>query len=113
MSTISSSSKTATTQTKQPWRATIRTVFQALVAFSAMWAIVVEAIGLDPGWQWVSASLAVTGAITRVMALPQVEQFLRRFVPLLAADRDDPGWTLDGDGAAEFNDGRITRGDIQ
>ena len=80
------STHTAPTQVRRPWRATARSVFQALVAFAAMWAIIVETIGLDPSWQWVAASLAVTGGITRLMALPAVEAFLERFVPFLAAD---------------------------
>lgn len=73
------------TQTDHPWRASARTIFQAVVAFAAMWGVVVEAIGLDPAWEWVAASLVVAGAITRVMALPSVEEFLRRFLPFLAA----------------------------
>jgi hypothetical protein len=77
-----------TTQARHPWRATVRTIFQAVVAFAAMWALIVEAAGLDPDLVWVSASLAVTGAVTRIMALPQVEAFLRRFVPFLAAERE-------------------------
>lgn len=74
------------TQVRRPWRSTFRTVFQAAVAFAAMWGLVVEAMGLNERWQWVSASLVVTAAITRVMAVPQVEDFLARFLPFLAAD---------------------------
>lgn len=37
-----------TTQEHHPWRATVRTI-QALVAFAAMWVVVVEAAGLKPG----------------------------------------------------------------
>lgn len=76
--------KVQPTQVRRPWRSTVRTVFQALVALAAMWAFVVEALGL-PDWAWVGASLAVAAGITRVMALPAVEVFLRRFVPWLAA----------------------------
>ena len=50
-----------------------------------MWALMVEAMGLDETLPWVAASLAVTGAITRVMAIPAVNQWLARFVPFLAA----------------------------
>lgn len=78
------------TQTTHPWRATARTIFQAVIGFAAMWAVVVEAIGLDKDWQWVSASLVATAAITRVMALPAVEEFLRRFFPWLAAEPPPP-----------------------
>jgi hypothetical protein len=75
-----------TTQEAHPWRATLRTVFAALVAFASMWAAIVEALGLDPGWQWVSASLAVTAGVTRVLALPSTTVFLRRFAPWLLAE---------------------------
>lgn len=92
------------TQLKRPWRSTVRTVFQALVGFASMWAILVQVAGLDSTTGWVSASLAVTAAVTRVMALPQVEAFLQRFLPWLAADPatppvDDPaGHEFLGDG---------------
>lgn len=74
------------TQTRRPWRATARTLFQAVVGFAAMWGLIVEAAGLDPEPGWVAASLVATGAITRVMALPAVESWLGRFLPFLAAD---------------------------
>jgi hypothetical protein len=35
---------------------------------------------------WAAGGLAFAGAITRVMALPAVEGFLRVYVPWLAAD---------------------------
>ena len=73
------------TQSEYPWHAVVRTVFQAVVGFAAMWALMVEAMGLDETLPWVAASLAVTGAITRVMAIPSVNQWLARFVPFLAA----------------------------
>ena len=72
------------TQLRRPWRSTARTIFQATIALAAMWAVVVQALGL-PDWAWVGTSVAVAGAITRVMALPVVEAFLRRFLPWLAA----------------------------
>ena len=50
-----------------------------------MWALMVEAMGLDETLPWVAASLAVTGAITRVMAIPAVNQWLAKFAPFLAA----------------------------
>lgn len=80
-----------TTQTRRPWRATARTVFQAVVGFASMWALIVAGLGLDPEWQWVSASLVVTGGITRLMAIPAVEDWLSHFFPFLAADPDSAG----------------------
>lgn len=73
------------TQEQYPWRAVIRTVFEAAVSFAATWPLVVVALGLDDGWQWVTASLVVTGGITKLMALPQVNAWLERFIPWLAA----------------------------
>ena len=75
-----------TTQAAHPWRATIRTVFAGVVAFAGMWALIVQTIGLDPSIEWVSASLAATGAVTRVMALPAVDAFIRQFLPWLAPE---------------------------
>jgi hypothetical protein len=80
----------ATTQSAHPWRAVARTVFAALVAFSGMWALVVNELHLNTGWQWVSISLAVTGGITRLLAMPAVEDFLKRFVPFMAAEPAPP-----------------------
>lgn len=79
----------AATQVRRPWRATVRTLFQAVIGFAAMWGIVVEALGLDTEWQWVSASLVATAALTRLMAVPQVEAWLLRFVPFLAAEQPE------------------------
>lgn len=73
------------TQSEYPWHAVARTVFQAVVGFAAMWALVVEALGVDAGLPWVAASLAVTGALTRVMAIPAVNAWLARYLPWLAA----------------------------
>lgn len=75
------------TQVSHPWRATVRTIFAAVVGFAAMWPVIVEALGLDPAWVWVSVSIAVTGGITRIMALPQVNEWMERHVPWLAAGR--------------------------
>ena len=72
------------TQVRRPWRSTARTIFQATIALAAMWALIVQTLGL-PDWAWVGTSVAVAGGITRLMALPQVEVFLRHFLPWLAA----------------------------
>ena len=78
------------TQVRRPWRATFRTIFQALIALAAqaplIAAAVEEATGYDlQGVPFVVVTLATAAAITRVMAIPQVEAFLRRFLPWLAA----------------------------
>lgn len=78
--------ETRTTQEAHPWRATVRTVFAALVAFAALLPAIVGASGVDQAAPIVAAMLAVAAAVTRVMALPGVEDFLARFAPFLAAD---------------------------
>lgn len=78
-----------TTQTERPWRATIRTTVQMVVALCSLLPFVVTGVyGSAEAPVAVLQVLAVAGAVTRVMALPQVESFLRTFVPWLAADRD-------------------------
>jgi hypothetical protein len=83
-------SEQAPTQVRRPWRATVRTAFQGAVAIASLTPFVVTGIygdATDPAdyAPAVAQVLAVSGAVTRVMALPQVEDFLRRFVPFLAA----------------------------
>lgn len=74
------------TQVRRPWRATLRTAFAGIVGFLAILPFIVEATGLDPEvYPWLAGILAAAAAVTRVMALPQVEAFLQRFVPFLAA----------------------------
>lgn len=81
-----------TTQTRRPWRATLRTIFQAALGLASMWALIVETIGLNPEWQWVASSLVVTAALTRLMAVPAVEEWLTRYIwtRWLAADPEAP-----------------------
>lgn len=82
------------TQIRRPWRSTARTVFQAFVmlCFIAP-AIYSAAAQHDPqlATGWAAGGLAIAGAVTRVMAVPGVERFLRRFLPFLAAAPKSPG----------------------
>jgi hypothetical protein len=81
------------TQVRRPWRATARTIFQALVALCVLFPILVEQTGLTTAdFPWLAIPLGVAAAVARIMALPQVEQFLARFIPFLAAaPRNTPG----------------------
>jgi hypothetical protein len=74
------------TQVTRPWRATVRTVFQAIIALAAAAPFLVASVGVSPTLPLVAGFLAVAALVTRVMALPQVESFLARFFPWLAAD---------------------------
>lgn len=73
------------TQTRHPWRATIRTAVAVVTALAAMLPFLVAASGVDETLAPVAGVLAIAAAITKVMALPQVGEFLARFVPWLAA----------------------------
>lgn len=80
----------APTQVRRPWRSTARTVFQALVALATLLPFVIAGV-YDSAADYpavVVQLLAAAAAVTRVMALPQVEQFLRTFLPFLAAAPD-------------------------
>jgi len=79
------------TQTAHPWRATVRTVLAGVIALSAMAGPIYTAIAeASPEAATGAAAIAlgIAGAITRTLALPQVEGFLRRFAPWLAAGTD-------------------------
>lgn len=80
----SESAAVTPTQIRRPWRSVARTVFQASVSLAAMWGLIVVTLDL-PDWAWVGTSVAVAGGITKVMAMPGVETWLRRFLPFLAA----------------------------
>lgn len=77
---------TQPTQVRRPWKATVRTVFAVVVALAAMFPLLVQASGLDETLGPVAGALAISSAITRIMALPSVDDFLARFLPWLAAD---------------------------
>lgn len=73
-----------TTQTAHPWRATARTVFAATVALLTLLPVIAATAQIDTV-AWVAQVLVVTGAVTRVLALPGVESFLETYLPWLAA----------------------------
>lgn len=74
--------QTVPTQVRKPWQATIRTVVQLVLSVALILPLVfvgVPAAGFVPGM------LAVAAGLTRVMALPQVEELLSKYVPWLSA----------------------------
>ena len=78
----------APTQTQHPWRAVARTAFAIIVALASMAPLVYGAATQhDPAAAtgWAATGLAIASAITRVLALPVVNDFLTRFLPFLAA----------------------------
>ena len=75
------------TQVKRPWRTVARSVFQFVIALATLLPFLLGGVynDLDQAPAVVVQLLAVAATITRVMAIPQVEDFLRRFFPFLAA----------------------------
>jgi hypothetical protein len=78
------------TQVRRPWRSTARTIFQAAIALATRVPLISAEVyaDADAAPAAVAQVLVVAGVVTRVMALPGVETFLRRFVPFLAASSD-------------------------
>lgn len=72
------------TQVRHPWRATLRTVAAGVVAALPIVPALVHELGVE-SLPWVAGALTVLGAATRVLAMPAVELWLRRYVPWLAA----------------------------
>ncbi|GAA5198797.1 hypothetical protein GCM10023322_73020 [Rugosimonospora acidiphila] len=80
---------TTPTQTKYPWRAVARTVFAGIIGgLTLLPEIAADAhIGTVPT---VAQVLAVTGAITRILALPSVDAWLTTYLPWLGAAPSRP-----------------------
>ncbi|MFY1669484.1 hypothetical protein ACN27G_05950 [Plantactinospora sp. WMMB334] len=75
----------APTQTRHPWRATVRTGVAAVLGAVSLLPTVAVTAGVD-AVPAVAQAVVVAGAITRVMALPGVDEWLRRFAPWLATE---------------------------
>lgn len=75
------------TQTKHPWRTMFRSAFQFTVGLAAGWGLIVAAAGIDPGIEWVGTSIAIASGVTRVMALPVVDNLIRTHIPWLASEK--------------------------
>lgn len=67
-----------------PWRRTARTVLAVVLALLPMLPAIADQLGVA-AVPVVASLLALAAAVTRVLAMPQVEVLLRRFVPWLAA----------------------------
>lgn len=72
-----------------PWRKTVRTVIQGFLAFAAMSPVIysVASNGADPGEAtgMIAGILGVMAVVTRLFNTPMVEEFLRRYIPIIAA----------------------------
>jgi hypothetical protein len=77
-----------TTPALSPWRRTLRTTFQAVVALAVMLPVLIAQTGLKTDQApWLAGVLVVCAVVTRIMANPQVEVFLQRFLPWLSAHK--------------------------
>lgn len=72
------------TQTRHPWRATLRTVAAGAVSGAVVLPLVADQLHLS-NVPAVAAVVAGCGALTRVLAMPAVDAWLLRFAPWLAA----------------------------
>lgn len=77
------------TQTKHPWRATLRTLVAGAVGVLPLLPEVATAAHIG-SVATVVQFLAVTGAVTRVLAVPAVNGWLGRYLPWLAATPTKP-----------------------
>lgn len=78
------------TQVTNGWRATARTAFAVVVALLSVVPVVLATAGLSASVVGAQV-LVVTAAVTRVLALPEVNLFIERFVPWLAAEPVEGG----------------------
>lgn len=75
---------TGSTQTKYPWRATVRTTVAGVVALVSLLPTIALVAHVDDV-VWVGQVLAVAAAVTRVLAIPSVDYWLKRYLPWLAS----------------------------
>lgn len=73
------------TQTKYPWQTVARTIFQGAIGLCALVPIVVQAASPEGTASGVAAFVVVTGAVTKVMALKSVNDWLNEYLPFLGA----------------------------
>lgn len=71
------------TQVAYPWRATARTAVAAAVAALPLVVVVLTDLHLH-ATVWGGWLIGATTGVTRVMALPAVDGWIRRWVPWLA-----------------------------
>lgn len=86
--TVPFTESTPPTQVRHPWKAVARTTLAVISGVALLVDPVLDAVANGDGESlgaWAVGALAVSGAVTRVLALPAVNAFLDRFVPFLAA----------------------------
>lgn len=71
------------TQVSNPWRATARTVFQMLVGLAALFTLISVDAGTPAA---VASAVAVSAAVTKSMAVKEVNDYIQKYLPFLAAE---------------------------
>lgn len=71
------------TQVKYPWRAVARTTIAATVGILPLLPVVAHELGIET-IPWVATTLAVTAAVTRVLANASVVAWLDKYFPVLS-----------------------------
>lgn len=64
------------TQTQHPWRAVARTIAALAVPLFLALPEILDAVG-PKAWPWLVGIAAVAGGVTRIMAIPRVNDILR------------------------------------
>jgi hypothetical protein len=72
------------TQTKHPWRATVRTWLAAVVGLLPFLPTIAHEFGME-GVGWVAAGLGIVGGVTRLLAVPGINGWLQRYASVFAA----------------------------
>ncbi|MEU9702823.1 hypothetical protein [Streptomyces sp. NPDC047981] len=75
----------------EPTKRTARTVLQTAVALAVVLPAIVDASGLPATLPWVAGALAAAGALTRVMAVPAVQNLLPSWLRTTPGAADDRG----------------------
>ncbi|GGT88313.1 hypothetical protein [Streptomyces lateritius] len=70
-------------------RRTARTVLQSAVGIAVVLPAIVDASGIPATLPWVAAALAVAGGLTRVMAVPGVQNLLPAWLRSSPGGADD------------------------
>lgn len=73
------------TQSQYPWRATLRTVIAFLIAILPYIATYLSDATPEAQTGAVAAAVPIVAGVTRFLALPGVDDVLRRYLPILAA----------------------------
>ena len=61
---------------KVEWKRTIRTVVQVIVPLAVALPEIVDASGVNDSLPWVAGAIAGSAALTRIMAVHQVQKWL-------------------------------------